>query len=183
MDHRSDLFSFGVLFYGMLSGKRAFVGSSSEEVMDLILGEDPPALPAMVPGTLAAIVNRCLKKPQDVRLRSAGDLADGLPSAFEGVHAGPVSPVRPVRARDQRSLMLRVIRAKDALRNTCPCETKRSAIPRLVEYLDLRLLYRRVAILELGQGIVPSITKGPRSPLGAGTSEALELRPGIPLSV
>ena len=41
-DHRSDLFSFGVILYEMLSGKRAFQGQTSVETMSAILKEDPP---------------------------------------------------------------------------------------------------------------------------------------------
>src|SRR5208283_1776599 len=44
-DARSDLFSLGVLLYEMASGKRAFGGSSSMEVMSSILKDEPPELP------------------------------------------------------------------------------------------------------------------------------------------
>ena len=44
VDHRSDLFSFGVVLYEMLCGKRAFAGASSVEVMNAILKDDPPEL-------------------------------------------------------------------------------------------------------------------------------------------
>src|ERR1039457_4938061 len=44
VDHRSDLFSFGAVFYEMVSGKRAFRGDSSVETMNAILKEDVPDL-------------------------------------------------------------------------------------------------------------------------------------------
>src|ERR1017187_1465492 len=44
VDHRSDLFSFGAVFYEMGSGKRAFRGDSSVETMNAILKEDVPDL-------------------------------------------------------------------------------------------------------------------------------------------
>jgi Tol biopolymer transport system component len=77
-DHRSDLFSFGVVLYEMLCGKRAFAGDSSVEVMNAILKEDPPELPASVPPALALIVRRCLEKEPDRRFQSAADLAFAL---------------------------------------------------------------------------------------------------------
>src|SRR6202453_4763261 len=43
-DQRSDIFSFGAIFYEMLSGKRAFTGDSSVEVMSAILKEETPPL-------------------------------------------------------------------------------------------------------------------------------------------
>ena len=78
VDHRSDLFSFGVVLYEMLCGKRAFAGNSSVEVMNAILKEDPAELPASVPPALALIVRRCLEKEPDRRFQSAADLAFAL---------------------------------------------------------------------------------------------------------
>src|SRR5262245_52159848 len=43
-DHRADIFSFGVILYEMLSGKRTFGGESAIEVMNAILKEEPPEL-------------------------------------------------------------------------------------------------------------------------------------------
>jgi eukaryotic-like serine/threonine-protein kinase len=77
-DHRADLFSFGVVLYEMLCGKRAFAGASSVEVMNAILKEEPPGLPASVPPALGRIVRRCLEKEPDRRFQSAADLAFGL---------------------------------------------------------------------------------------------------------
>jgi Tol biopolymer transport system component len=77
-DHRADLFSLGVVLYEMLSGKRAFAGASSVEVMNAILKDDPPELPASVPPALGRIVRRCLEKEPDRRFQSASDLAFAL---------------------------------------------------------------------------------------------------------
>src|SRR3982075_1643827 len=44
VDHRSDIFSFGAIFYEMLAGRRAFKGDSSVETMNAILKEEPPEL-------------------------------------------------------------------------------------------------------------------------------------------
>ena len=77
-DHRSDLFSFGLVLHETLSGKRAFSGASSVEVMHAILKDDPAELPASVPPALALIVRRCLEKEPDRRFQSAADLAFAL---------------------------------------------------------------------------------------------------------
>src|SRR5450432_806863 len=80
-DHRSDLFSFGAIFYEMLSGKRAFHGDSSVETMSVILKQDPPELAETnrtVPPALERIVRHCLEKNPDERFQSASDIAFNL---------------------------------------------------------------------------------------------------------
>jgi eukaryotic-like serine/threonine-protein kinase len=78
VDQRADLFSFGVVLYEMLSGKQAFAGASSVEVMHAILKDDPPELPPSVPPALDRIVRRCLEKEPARRFQSAADLAFAL---------------------------------------------------------------------------------------------------------
>ncbi|MBI3694401.1 MAG: protein kinase [Acidobacteria bacterium] len=76
-DHRADLFAFGTIVYEMLAAARAFRGASAVEVMNAILKEDPPELPAANPA-LERIVRRCLEKDPDLRFQSARDLAFAL---------------------------------------------------------------------------------------------------------
>jgi serine/threonine protein kinase len=93
LDQRSDLFSFGVIVYEMLAGKRAFSGRSSIEVMHAILKDDPPELPATVPRGLERIMRRCLEKDRDRRFQNAADLAFALQSLL----AGDQEPVAATR--------------------------------------------------------------------------------------
>jgi len=87
VDQRSDLFSFGVVLYEMLCGRRAFSGISSVEVMNAILNDEPAELPALVPSALARIVLRCLEKERERRFQSAADLAFALESLSLIAHA------------------------------------------------------------------------------------------------
>ena len=80
VDHRSDIFSLGIILYELLSGKRAFKGESSADMMTAILREDPPELPDSVPLGLRQIVHRCLEKKPQERFQSARDLAFALRS-------------------------------------------------------------------------------------------------------
>jgi hypothetical protein len=81
LDQCSDLFSFGVVLYEILSGKQAFAGGSSVEVMNAVLKEEPPELPAWVPRALDRVVRRCLEKEPARRFQSAADLAFALQPA------------------------------------------------------------------------------------------------------
>src|SRR6266487_4288674 len=80
-DHRSDIFSFGAIFYELLSGRRAFHGESPAETMSAILKEDPPDLSETnknVAPALERVVHHCLEKNREARFHSASDLAFAL---------------------------------------------------------------------------------------------------------
>src|SRR5262249_12652680 len=77
VDQRSDIFSFGVILYEMLSGRRTFNGESAVEVMNAILKEEPPELGetnTRISPQLEKIVRHCLEKQPERRFHSAHDL-------------------------------------------------------------------------------------------------------------
>jgi Tol biopolymer transport system component len=79
VDARSDIFSFGTVFYEMLAGRAAFTRETAPETMTAVLKDDPPALTAKdISPALARIIARCLEKSREMRFQSARDLAFGL---------------------------------------------------------------------------------------------------------
>ncbi|HKV93526.1 MAG TPA: protein kinase [Candidatus Angelobacter sp.] len=83
VDARSDLFSFGAVLYEMLSGRRAFRGDTTADLISAILKEEPPELSASgrdVPPMLERIVHHCLEKDPAARFQSARDIAFALES-------------------------------------------------------------------------------------------------------
>jgi eukaryotic-like serine/threonine-protein kinase len=95
IDHRSDIFSFGAVFYEMLSGKRAFRGRSQAETASAILREDPPDLSATnktISPALERVVRHCLEKNPGERFYSARDLAFAIESLSEiAITSGPTA--------------------------------------------------------------------------------------------
>jgi serine/threonine protein kinase len=80
-DHRSDIFSLGVVLHELLSGQRPFHGETSVDTMQAILRQDPPELPETVPAGLRQIVVHCLEKEPAKRFQSARDLGFALTQA------------------------------------------------------------------------------------------------------
>ena len=101
VDQRSDVFSTGVLFYELLTGRRAFDGATQLEVIASILRDQPApvtSIRADVPLELADIVGRCLSKNADERFASARELHDAL----ETLRRAP-APAAPVLRRRTRA--------------------------------------------------------------------------------
>ncbi len=88
-DSRSDIFSFGLVLYEMLAGRRAFSGSSSIEIMSAILKQEPRELPESIGPGLKRIVEHCLDKNPDRRFQSARDLAFALQAPPESAPPAP----------------------------------------------------------------------------------------------
>ncbi len=93
-DHRSDIFSIGVVLYEMLAGTRPFHEQSAAETMAAIAREDAPRLSqigAPVPAALERVVDRCLEKRPEDRFQSARDLAFALESSLADSAVAPIS--------------------------------------------------------------------------------------------
>lgn len=78
IDGRSDIFSFGLVLYEMLTGKRAFEGASSASVIAAILERPAPSIANVGPPALDRALRKCLEKDPDERWQSVRDLSDEL---------------------------------------------------------------------------------------------------------
>ena len=78
IDARSDIFSFGLVLYEMLTGKRAFDGSSPATVIAAIMERPSPSIGDVAPPALDRLLKRCLEKDPENRWQSARDLKTEL---------------------------------------------------------------------------------------------------------
>jgi serine/threonine protein kinase len=106
VDHRTDIFSLGVILYEMATGQRPFQGNSSAELVSSILRDTPRPLSELrsdLPAWLAQVIGRCLEKSAADRLPSAQDVSDGLRGAgaeASSIPAAMVQDSRPANAAD-----------------------------------------------------------------------------------
>ena len=80
-DHRSDIFSLGVVLYEMATGRGPFLGQSTAEVISSILRDQPARVYENadgVPEELDGILRRCLDKEPAKRWQTAAELRDAL---------------------------------------------------------------------------------------------------------
>ena len=95
-DARSDIFSFGVMLFEMVTGKRTFEGKTQASIVGQILAVDPPSVSTLRPQTppgLERVIRLCLDKDPDERIQTAHDLKLQLQAVTETPLSTTQAPV------------------------------------------------------------------------------------------
>ncbi len=78
LDHRTDIFSLGVVFHELLTGERPFRGDNMASLLSSILRDDPPPVTRInprLPGALADLILRCLDRDLGARCQTAHEVS------------------------------------------------------------------------------------------------------------
>jgi len=91
VDARSDIFSFGAVLYEMVTGERAFRGSSGLGTLTAVLRDDPKEFSKSnvdAPPELQDVVMRCLRKDPDQRFQSMRDVKSAIEQIYFASRSG-----------------------------------------------------------------------------------------------
>ena len=97
-DARTDVFAVGVVLYEMVTGRKAFEGSSHATLIAAILAHEPPRLSSVqprAPAALERIVSTCLAKDPDDRWQTSRDLLRALEWAADAPSEDAAASARP----------------------------------------------------------------------------------------
>jgi serine/threonine protein kinase len=108
LDHRTDVFSFGAVFYEMLAGFPPFRRPSTADTINAILYEEPPELPATtgVTPSLDRIIRHCLEKKSEERFQNVRDLIFDLEHREQSSGTGSVPRAGPLVSTRARTAVL-----------------------------------------------------------------------------
>ena len=94
VDHRTDIYSLGVVAFLTMSGRMPFEGTSASEILAHHIRTPAPRLHTVAPGVpskLSGLVDKCLAKRPSARIANANDLAEALGAALETRRELPVA--------------------------------------------------------------------------------------------
>ncbi|HEX8816501.1 MAG TPA: protein kinase [Terriglobales bacterium] len=109
LDARTDLYSFGVVLYEMLTGVLPFTGESTGVVFKNILDETPPAMSRFnraIPAELEHMVNKALEKDRELRYQSAAELRADLKRIQRALDSGVSASVPAPRSTPKHNLWI-----------------------------------------------------------------------------
>jgi serine/threonine protein kinase/Flp pilus assembly protein TadD len=179
VDARSDIFSFGLVLYEMLTGKRAFEGENAIDLISAILQKEPVPLRRLIPEVpheLERIVGKALRKDCEERYQTAKDLLIDLKDARQELEFQNKLERAAVPYREQAETQIINAAATDAAQPTSS-----------TQYLAAKITNHKLAaiaallVLTVGTAALYYFTRGNVSNKGPG-NETIDSIAVLPLT-
>jgi serine/threonine protein kinase len=142
LDHRSDIFSFGVVLYELATGRRPFTGPNFAEIVNKIVHEQPPAIARLnydVPPELERITLKCLQKQPDRRYQAAREMLVDLKNLRREIEAGQEHVHAPPQSGEHGSQWDR--RGITTSAYSAPPATAEDSDPKVLAQSDVVITY------------------------------------------
>jgi nitrite reductase/ring-hydroxylating ferredoxin subunit len=125
-DHRSDIFSLGVIFYELATGRRPFGGEGPGQILSAILRDTPRSLAELrpdLPRHLARIVRRCLEKDPNRRYQVTLDLRNDIEDLRTEIEAGDPAAGAGAKARRPKTQFIRAANLAEVRLTGCKVDS------------------------------------------------------------
>jgi len=168
-DHRTDIYSVGVVLYEMLAGRVPFEADSTMSVMYMQINEPPPPVPGVSPA-VQAVMNRALAKKPDDRYQTCREMALDFFLAF-GMTAEAETIIETLPADSPR-------RTKDAIKpvELKPAASKPKPANRKPVWIGVGI-FTLVCLLVVGFGAFRMLSNRSADP--SGTADPVNTNPVI----
>ena len=160
VDSRADIYSLGIVFYEMLSGKCPYVGNTAAQLLQQVLSDEPTPdirdVQPDVPAEYAALIRRMCVKDRDRRIAGMGALLAEIERLRTGRRPAPQAR-RPGSLETPRSVgdYLRALPKESAAEQ--PYVTENKEVQAVVDRLSRRRIRRkafRIAAWAVSGGIL-----------------------------